>query len=115
LTQKQNQLLEREQRFLSKLNEVIKIHINSEDDNANVVALSMGMSRISLYRKLKAITGLSINQYMRNFKIELAANLIKNEGITISQASYEVGFSNVKYFRKIFKEKYGKNPSEFKA
>ena len=115
LTQKQNQLLEREQRFLSKLNEVIKIHINSEDDNANVVALAMGMSRISLYRKLKAITGLSINQYMRNFKIELAANLIKNEGITISQASYEVGFSNVKYFRKIFKEKYGKNPSEFKV
>ena len=53
--------------------------------------------------------------FMRNLKIELAANLIKNEGITISQAAYEVGFSDVKYFRKIFKKKYGKNPSEFKV
>lgn len=115
LNEKESQVLEREKRFLSKLNEVIQKHINSENDSAEIIAMALGMSRVSLYRKLKAITGLSINQYMRNFKIELAASLIKNEGITISQASYEVGFSDVKYFRKIFKEKYGKNPSEFKA
>lgn len=111
----QNQLLEREKQFLSKLNEVIQKQINSENDSAENIALALGMSRISLYRKLKALTGLSINEYMRNLKIELAANLIKNEGITISQAAYEVGFSDVKYFRKIFKKKYGKNPSEFKV
>ena len=80
----------------------------------SVVAEEIGMSRSSLYRKIKAITGKNINEYIRNIKIEHAAYLIEKEKFTISQAAYEVGFGDAKYFRKIFKERFGKTPSAFK-
>ena len=115
VTNEENQLLGTEKKFLLKLDAIIEKHIKSESDSVDIIAKEVGMSRTSLYRKLKAITGMNINQYIRNLKIEIAAELIQNDKLSISQASYEVGFTNIKYFRKVFKEKYGKNPSEFKA
>jgi len=78
-----------------------------------VVSHDIGMSRTSLYRKIKAITGLNINQYIRKVKMDKAAELLKTGNYTIAQASYEVGFNNVKYFRKLFKEQFEKLPSDF--
>lgn len=112
--EKNSVLLKKEKDFLSNLDQIITKNIGKGTDNVDLIAQDIGMSRTSLYRKLKAITGLSINEYIRNLKVEKAAKLIKNENFSVSQASYEVGFSNIKYFRKIFREKYGKNPSELK-
>lgn len=109
-----NGLLDKEKKFLSQLNEIILEQMSLGKDNVDVIAQEIGMSRTSLYRKLKAITGNSINEYIRNFKVERAAALLKNEKYTVSQASYEVGFNNIKYFRKIFKERYGESPSVYK-
>ncbi len=108
-------ILNREKQFLMELNCVILKHIQESTEGVEVIAHDIGMSRTSLYRKLKAITGCSINEYIRNFKLDRAAELITNESYSVSQASYEVGFNDVKYFRKIFKEKLGKNPSELKS
>src|SRR5690606_40008144 len=76
------------------------------------ICTQMGMSRTSLYRKIKALTGGNINDFVRKARLKKAVSLIKNEGYTISQASFEVGFKSPKYFRKIFKDTYGKLPSE---
>ncbi|PKD17701.1 hypothetical protein APR41_05695 [Salegentibacter salinarum] len=108
-------LLTKEKEFLSELDLIIAKNMGKGTDNVDLISQKVGMSRTSLYRKLKAITGLSINEYIRNLKIERAAELIKNENFSVSQASYEVGFTNLKYFRKIFKEKFGKTPREFKS
>ena len=107
--------LNKEKEFLAKLDAIIQANIGSENENVFDIAKELGMSRTSLYRKLKSITGYSINEYTRNLKLEKAADLIENQEYSVSQAAYEVGFNSPKYFRKIFKEMYGKLPSEFKS
>jgi len=115
VSHQEGHVLDTQRKFLVVLDATIKKHIASDSDKVDNIAKDIGMSRTSLYRKLKAISGMSINEYIRNLKIELAVELIQEKKLSISQASYQVGFSNIKYFRKVFKEKYGKNPSEFKA
>ena len=107
-------VLSREKNFLAQLNKVIHKQIQENSTGVEEIAQGVGMSRTSLYRKLKAITGFNINEYIRNFKVEMAADLLRNENYSVSQASFDVGFNDVKYFRKVFKEKYGKSPSRFK-
>ncbi len=108
-------LLNKEKDFLSELDLIVLKNIGQGTDNVDLISQDIGMSRTSLYRKLKAITGLSINEYIRNLKMERAAELIEDKNFSVSQASYEVGFNNLKYFRKVFKEKFGKTPREFKS
>jgi AraC-like DNA-binding protein len=107
-------LLDKEKVFLRKLKSIILDTLKTEDTNVNTIAKEIGMSRSSLFRKIKAITGNNINEYIRKVKIEKAAFLMKEENATISQASFEVGFSSVNYFRKVFKEELGILPSAYK-
>lgn len=108
-----NTLLDQEKEFLIKLDKIILEHLSEENLDVWIVAKNIGMSRTSLYRKIKAITGLNINQYIRRIKINKASELLKSGNYTVAQASYEVGFNNVKYFRKLFKEQHDYLPSEF--
>lgn len=112
LSQENTSLLEQEKAFLNQLEQIILKHLKDEKLDVWNVAKSIGMSRTSLFRKIKAITGLNINQYITKIKIDKAAQLIKSGQYTVAQASYEVGFNNVKYFRKLFKEQFGQLPSE---
>ena len=107
-------LLDKEKTFLIKLNTIIVNNLKNENIDISNISRDIGMSRSSLYRKIKAITGKNINQYIRKVRVEKALYLIKEEGTTISQASYEVGFNNINYFRKVFKEEIGYLPSEIK-
>lgn len=107
-----SKLLEQEKEFLNKLEKIILENLDNEKFDVWEVSRSMAMSRTSLYRKVKAITGLNINQYITKVKIDKAARLIKTGNYTIAQASYEVGYNNVKYFRKLFKETFGQLPSD---
>lgn len=107
-------LLDKEKKFLKNLNTIILRNLKEESVNVNKLVQEIGMSRSSLFRKIKAITGKNINEYIRKVRIEKAAYLIKEEGTTISQASYEVGFNSVNYFRKVFKEELGILPSSLK-
>ena len=110
----QKKLIEVEKEFLAEFHQIVFQNMQQGIKTVSVVAEEIGMSRSSLYRKIKAITGKNINEYIRNIKIEHAAYLIEKEKFTISQAAYEVGFGDAKYFRKIFKERFGKTPSAFK-
>lgn len=107
----QSQLLKTEKKFLTEFEDVVLKYIQSEV-TVEAVAKAMGMSRTSLFRKIKALTGKNINEYIRSIKLKKATYLIEKENYTISQAAFEVGFNNAKYFRKIFKKEYGQLPSE---
>jgi len=108
-------MIDKEKQFLMELKSCILANIKDQENlNVDTIAREMGLSRSSLYRKLNTITGHNINDFIRKVRLEKALYLIKNEGLTISQASYEVGFNSVNYFRKIFKLEYGKLPSELK-
>ena len=109
-----SKILENEKKFLAELKQLIFEQTQEGDVSVEAIAEHIGMSRSSLYRKVKAITGQSINEYIRDMRLEKAAYLIEKENFTVSQAAYEVGFGDAKYFRKIFKEKFGRTPSAFK-
>jgi len=112
LTDEHSSILEKEKSFLNQLEQVILEQLNQENIDVWMVAKKIGMSRTSLFRKIKAITGLNINQFITKIKIDHAAMLLKTGEYTVAQVSFEVGFNNVKYFRKLFKEQFKQLPSE---
>ena len=115
LDDKQNGLLQLEKKFLSDLDKIILNQIGKEETQVDTIVNEMCMSRTSLFRKIKAITGYNINAYIRMTKLKKSADLIATQNITISQAAFESGFNDIKYFRKVFKEHFGYLPSEHKS
>ncbi|MCL6217001.1 hybrid sensor histidine kinase/response regulator transcription factor [Zunongwangia pacifica] len=108
-------IIDSEKKFLLKTEALILNGCPEVKVNTDYLVKELGMSRTSLYRKIKAITGQNINEFIRDTKLKKAAKLIYQEEYSVTEASFEVGFSSIKYFRKVFKEKYGYNPSEFKT
>lgn len=110
--QNNKSLLDGEKPFLQRFEQVIEELISKGDANTEIICEEMGMSRTSLFRKIKVLTGNNINEFVRKVRLKKAVHLIKNENYTISEASFEVGFNSVKYFRKLIKEEYGILPSK---
>jgi AraC-like DNA-binding protein len=78
------------------------------------LAEDLNFSRSSLYRKIKMLTGLSINEFIRSVKIREALRLLKEEGTTVSETAYRTGFNDLKYFRETFIRQTGETPSAYK-
>lgn len=112
LTSTEKSAIDKEKSFLKELQSHILAGISQQTTDVDTISQAMGMSRTSLFRKLKALTGQNINQYIRTVKVQKAAYLIREENLGVAQAAYEVGFSSPKHFRKLFKEQYGYLPSE---
>ncbi|WP_458627623.1 two-component regulator propeller domain-containing protein [Winogradskyella sp. PC D3.3] len=102
-----------DQEFLTKLNKVLNEHITDASFSSTALAKKMLMSRMQLHRKLKAITGLSTTEFIRNERLKLAIKLIKNSNQTISEIAYMVGFNTPSYFIKCFKDVYKITPAEY--
>lgn len=101
-----------EKEFLKKTFDIIDHHLAKPDFSVEKLQLELGMSRMQLHRKLKAITHLSANELIRKRRIRKAAAMINEKRESISQIAYAVGFNNLSYFSKCFKSEFGKNPSE---
>ncbi len=102
-----------DERFLDNLKEVVDTQIIESDFTTESFAKALGMSRMQLHRKLKALTGLSSTEFIRSQRLKLAAQLLKKSEINVSQVGYAVGFNNHSYFTKCFKEQYGVSPSDY--
>jgi AraC-like DNA-binding protein len=74
----------------------------------------MGISRVQLYRKVKALTGLSPVELLKQMRVKQAYLLIKNTDHTISEIAYDTGFSSPGYFSKCFRDEYGITPSDMR-
>lgn len=85
-------------------------------DNLQMQELAdhVGLSRTLFYNKIRTITGLSPVDFYRKYHIERAAQMMRNEGLTVSEACYRTGFSDPKYFSKVFKKFIGQTPSEYR-
>jgi len=99
--------------FLQKIIETIDQNMNNSEYNIEDMCKDIGMSRMQLYRKLKAITGLSANELIRTQRLQRAAQLLEQDVLNISQITYEVGFNDLKYFRSRFQEHFGMTPSDY--
>ncbi len=99
--------------FLQKAMTYVEANLQNQDLTTESLGLELAMSHSTLYRKLKALTGLTINEFIRSIRIKRAAQLLETGEYSVSEAAFETGFSEVKYFRNYFKEQFGCPPSEY--
>lgn len=104
---------DREAEFLEKLIAVVDEHLADETFGVEVLQQEIGMSRMQLHRKLKALTDQSASDFIRTIRLQRAADLLRQPGTPVAEAAYASGFSHLSYFSKCFKEQFGVLPSEF--
>ena len=102
-----------DEKFINKLETVFTDHLHDPEFNAETFADKMHMSRMQLHRKLKTLLGVSATECIRNERLKGSVALLENEKLSISEVAYALGFNDVGYFSKSFKEIYGVPPSEF--
>ncbi|MFZ2906071.1 MAG: two-component regulator propeller domain-containing protein [Cyclobacteriaceae bacterium] len=102
-----------EDRFLKKVLTIVESNLSNPGFSVESLAEEAAMSNVQLYRKLKALTNQTPNELIRNFRLERAASLLKQHAGGVAEIAYQVGFNNLSYFAKCFKEKFGITPSEF--
>ncbi len=102
-----------DEEYMSKLHEYIMKHISETDLNIENLTTQLGTSKSSLYRKLKANTGLSINEYIRVCRLKQAAELLSTQKYKINEVAFMTGFSSPSYFATCFQKQFNLSPSEF--
>lgn len=104
-----------DQEFIEELQEVIEKHLSDSAFNVEAMSKKLYMNRATLYRKIMALTGESPTQFIRSYRLKRGAQLLSDKFGNVSQVSLEVGFSNMAYFAKCFKEKFHQLPSVYQA
>lgn len=102
-----------DQNFLKKALDTIDENLTNAHFGVEDFSAAFNMSRRNLLRKLKSITGLSANEFIKNVRMKKSLSLFQNSDMNVSEVAYAVGFNDPKYFSKCFKEQFGKSPSEF--
>ncbi|MCX2451855.1 response regulator [Pedobacter sp. PLR] len=102
-----------DQVFLEKVMEYIESNLANQDVGVPELAGELGMSQPILYKKIRAITDLSVNDFIKTIRLKKAAQLLEHKVYTISEISYLVGFNDPKYFSREFKKQYGVTPRVF--
>jgi len=103
-----------DRKFLNEFAAIVENNISNENFTVENICREIGISRVQLYRKLKALLGMNVNDYILNVRLQKSKYLLTNEDITISEIAFKVGFSSQAYFSTVFKSKFSCTPSEFK-
>lgn len=107
-----SQLEDRDKQFLHQLHAIIQKNLSDSEFGVEDVGKEIGLSRVQLYRKVKAMTGSSVVDLLRKARLAKAKRLLESRSMSVSEVAYEVGFSAPSYFTKCFKEEYGMLPGE---
>ncbi|HUC85816.1 MAG TPA: response regulator [Candidatus Acidoferrales bacterium] len=99
--------------FLRKVVEIVDRNLADYEFDVEKLARQMAVSRRQLFRKFKALAGCTPNVFIRDIRLKRAAQLLRDSHLTVSEIIYAVGFSDPKYFRSIFRERFGVLPGEF--
>ncbi len=104
-----------DEQFLERLQKVLDKNITDSDFSIENFGVEMGVSRMQLHRKLKALTGQSASEFLRTQRLKIAAKILREKKIPISEVGYTVGFNDPSYFTKSFKKEFGQTPTEYSA
>ena len=113
--EEQMQFSTQDKLFADSLKETIRRNLSKSTLKMEQIGDEMGLSRVQLYRKVKALTGLSPVELLRQMRLQQGYNLICSSQKTIAEVAYEVGFGTPAYFSKCFKQQFGKYPSDLRA
>ena len=104
-------LTQRDQQFLGRFRQLVEARMSDSNLNVETLGSEMGLSRVQLYRKLKALTDRSPVELLRTMRLQRAKELLVSSGKSVSEVAYEVGFSSPSYFTKCYKEAFGTTPT----
>lgn len=105
-------LEDRDKQFLKQLQTIIQKNLSDSEFGVEDMGQQIGLSRVQLYRKVKAMTGSSVVDLLRKARLAKARRLLETRSMSVSEVAYEVGFSAPSYFTKCFKEEYGMLPGD---
>jgi len=103
-----------EDSFIVKIKQIVLDHLDDEKFGVKDLSSKIGLSKSQVFRKVKSLTNKSINQLIKETRLEEAAKLILESDLHASEISYKVGFSSPSYFNKCFSKYYGITPGEYK-
>lgn len=103
-----------DERLIEKALGLIEKNLSNSEYSIEDLSMDMGMSRVSLYRKISSITGNSPTEFVKNIRLRRAAELLREGNYTVSEVAYKVGFSTPGYFTQSFKKTFGVLPTHFK-
>ena len=103
-----------DKKFINDFMGIVEQNLANDKFNVDNICKLIGVSRVQVYRKVKALLGCSISDYILDRRLKKAKYLLNHEDQSIAEVTYMVGFSNPNYFSTVFKSKYGCTPSEFK-
>ena len=104
-----------EEIFIQEAIRVVEVNLSNEAFSVEMMAEELNLSRVQLFRKMKALTDQSPSRFIRSIRLKRARQLIEAEAGTISEIAYSVGFGSPTYFGKCFKEQYGTAPGDWTA
>ena len=104
-----------DEKFLKQLLQVTEMNLANSDFDVTALVDAMHMSHTTILRKVKALTGVSLVEFIKNHRIKKAALILQKEKLPISEVSYMVGFTDPKYFTKCFVKEFGMTPTEYIA
>ncbi|WP_343306265.1 two-component regulator propeller domain-containing protein [Chitinophaga niabensis] len=99
--------------FLQKVIQLVEEHMDEPEFGVEMLSRKVAMSQPVLYKKLKALTDMSVNDFVKSLRLKKAAALILKKQHTVYEVAYMVGYADRKYFSKEFKKQFGKTPTEF--
>jgi signal transduction histidine kinase/DNA-binding response OmpR family regulator len=103
-----------DRKFVNDFTAIVESNLANENFSVEDICKEMGVSRVQLYRKAKALLNINANDYILNTRLQKAKYLLQHEDLSISEVSYKVGFSSPAYFSTVFKSKFGVTPKAFK-
>ena len=98
--------------FITRFKEVVEARLTDSNTSVEDLAEDMNLSRVQLYRKVKAVTGSSPVELLRTARLSCAYQLLLTTDKSVSEVAYAVGFTAPSYFTKCFKEEYGMVPGD---
>ena len=102
-----------DERFLQRSIDVVEQHISDSKFTVALFSKKVGMSRVQLHRKLRALTNCSAREFIQILRLKRAEQLLQQQAGNVTEIAYEVGFNNLSYFSQCFRKQFGKLPSEY--
>jgi signal transduction histidine kinase/DNA-binding response OmpR family regulator len=103
-----------DRKFINEFTTIVEANIGNENFTIDDICTGMGISRIQLYRKVKALLGYNVNDYILHTRLQKAKYYLNERELSISEIAFKVGFASAAYFSTVFKSKFSVTPSEYK-
>lgn len=103
-----------DRKFVNEFTSFVESNLSNEEFTIEDICKSLGISKVQLYRKVKALLGINVSDYILNSRLSKAKYMLQHEDFTIAEIAFKVGFSSPAYFSTVFKSKFGVTPKAFK-